>query len=187
MTLTDVILLLLLLLFLGICKRENVWGPYHAQKWPPRHHWNASAVMCHEYSVVIVDNTLLRNRPPVGCSGVLHSEEFLALSLLLLGSLSLMMSYWRQKRAITPVRRGRVRLLWHRNPLCDGTLVHFPLCVLTCPHNEDHNDDDELPCPQLGGLAHFLHCHFIWRSQHNVIQNTLTLLKCPFHGNIIEI
>lgn len=37
--------------------------------------------------------TLLRNRPPVGCSGVLHSEEFLALSLLLLGSLSLIMSY----------------------------------------------------------------------------------------------
>ena len=37
--------------------------------------------------------TLLRSSPPVGCSGVLHSEEFLALSLLLLGSLSLMMSY----------------------------------------------------------------------------------------------
>lgn len=50
--------------------------------------------------------TLLRNSPPVGCSGVLHSEEFLALSLLLLGSLSLMMSYWRQKRAITPGRAG---------------------------------------------------------------------------------
>lgn len=46
--------------------------------------------------------TLLRNSPPVGCSGVLHSEEFLALSLLLFGSLSLIMSYWRQKRAITP-------------------------------------------------------------------------------------
>ncbi len=36
--------------------------------------------------------------------GVLHSDEFLALSLLLLGSLSLMMSYWRQKSAITPER-----------------------------------------------------------------------------------
>lgn len=46
--------------------------------------------------------TLLRNSPPVGCSGVLHSDEFLALSLLLLGSLSLIMSYWRQNRAITP-------------------------------------------------------------------------------------
>lgn len=55
-----------------------------------------------------VGYTLLRNSPPVGCSGVLHSEEFLALSLLLLGSLSLMMSYWRQKRAITPGRRGRM-------------------------------------------------------------------------------
>lgn len=52
-----------------------------------------------------VGYTLLRNSPPVGCSGVLHSEEFLALSLLLLGSLSLIMSYWRQKRAITPRRR----------------------------------------------------------------------------------
>lgn len=49
-----------------------------------------------------VGYTLLRNSPPVGCSGVLHSEEFLALSLLLFGSLSLIMSYWRQKRAITP-------------------------------------------------------------------------------------
>lgn len=54
------------------------------------------------------DPTLLRNSPPVGCSGVLHSEEFLALSLLLLGSLSLMMSYWRQKSAITPAGRGGV-------------------------------------------------------------------------------
>lgn len=53
-----------------------------------------------------VGYTLLRNSPPVGCSGVLHSEEFLALSLLLLGSLSLMMSYWRQKRAITPEGEG---------------------------------------------------------------------------------
>lgn len=53
--------------------------------------------------------TLLRNSPPVGCSGVLHSEEFLALSLLLLGSLSLIMSYWRQKSAITPGRRGRIK------------------------------------------------------------------------------
>lgn len=50
--------------------------------------------------------TLLRSSPPCGCSGVLHSEEFFALSLLLLGSLSLMMSYWRQNRAITPAGRN---------------------------------------------------------------------------------
>lgn len=35
--------------------------------------------------------------------------------------------------------------------------------VLTCPHDQHHHDDDELPCPQLGGLAHFLHRHFVWR------------------------
>ena len=51
--------------------------------------------------------TLLRSSPPCGCSGVLHSDEFLALSLLLLGSLSLMMSYCRQNRTITPERERR--------------------------------------------------------------------------------
>ena len=128
--------------------------------------------------------TLLRNSPPVGCSGVLHSEEFLALSLLLLGSLSLIMSYWRQKRAITPRRRRG----WYSNSGCplntnQGTAGGFccfesdndkkklrvklsgPGSVnrfeLTCPHDKHHHDDNELPCPQLGGLAHFLHCHFV--------------------------
>ena len=46
-----------------------------------------------EELVVLVGYTLLRNSPPDWCSGVLHSEEFLALSLLVFGSLSLMMSY----------------------------------------------------------------------------------------------
>lgn len=46
--------------------------------------------------------TLLRRRPPPWCSGVLVSDALLVFSLLLLGSLSLIMSYWRQKRAITP-------------------------------------------------------------------------------------
>lgn len=46
--------------------------------------------------------TLLLSRPPpLWCSGVLLSDIGLAFSLLLLESLSLMMSYWRQKRAIT--------------------------------------------------------------------------------------
>lgn len=46
--------------------------------------------------------TLLRRRPPPWCSGVLVSDALLVFSLLLLGSLSLIMSYWRQKRAMTP-------------------------------------------------------------------------------------
>ena len=46
--------------------------------------------------------TLLRRSPPPWCSGVLVSDALLVFSLLLLGSLSLMMSYWRQKRAMTP-------------------------------------------------------------------------------------
>lgn len=46
--------------------------------------------------------TLLRSRPPPWCSGVLVSDALLVFSLLLLGSLSLIMSYWRQKRAMTP-------------------------------------------------------------------------------------
>lgn len=46
--------------------------------------------------------TLLLSRPvPLWCSGVLLSDIGLVFSLLLLESLSLMMSYWRQKRAIT--------------------------------------------------------------------------------------
>lgn len=51
--------------------------------------------------------TLLRRRPPPWCSGVLVSDALLVFSLLLLGSLSLMMSYWRQKRAITPRKTSR--------------------------------------------------------------------------------
>lgn len=31
----------------------------------------------------------------------------------------------------------------------------------TCPHDEHHHDDDELPGPQLG-LADLLHRHIIW-------------------------
>lgn len=54
-----------------------------------------------------VSLTLLRRRPPPWCSGVLVSDALLVFSLLLLGSLSLMMSYWRQKRAITPGKTGR--------------------------------------------------------------------------------
>lgn len=45
--------------------------------------------------------------------------------------------------------------------------------VLTCPHDKYHHDDDELPCPQLGGLAHFLHRHFVWRSQEETFRNLL--------------
>lgn len=76
-------------------------------KWPivfPAAHlsWGLrSCVIAHQANLDW-SQTLLRSSPPCGCSGVLHSEEFLALSLLLLGSLSLMMSYWRQNRAITP-------------------------------------------------------------------------------------
>lgn len=37
--------------------------------------------------------------------------------------------------------------------------------VLTCPHDKYHYNDDELPCPQLRGLAHFLHRHFVCGKQ----------------------
>jgi len=114
-----------------------------------------------------VGYTLLRNSPPVGCSGVLHSEEFLALSLLLLGSLSLIMSYWRQKRAITPGRRDSRVFCEVRMEMTHTKPVWLKIAVLTCPHDEHHHDDDELPCPQLGGLANFLHCDFVWWSKRS--------------------
>lgn len=113
-----------------------------------------------------VGYTLLRNSPPVGCSGVLHSEEFLALSLLLLGSLSLMMSYWRQKRAMTPW--GQKVNFSHSDvaPVTAALFVCLFGVVLTCPHDENHHNDDDLPRPQLSTLAHFLHRHLVWRSQY---------------------
>lgn len=49
--------------------------------------------------------TLLRSSPPLGRSGVLCSEDGFVFSLLLLESLSLMMSYCLQKRAITAAER----------------------------------------------------------------------------------
>lgn len=49
--------------------------------------------------------TLLRSSPPLGRSGVLCSEDGFVFSLLLLESLSLMMSYCLQKRAITAAGR----------------------------------------------------------------------------------
>ena len=49
--------------------------------------------------------TLLLSSPPLWCSGVLLSDDGLAFSLLLLESLSLMMSYCRQNRAITAAGR----------------------------------------------------------------------------------
>ena len=53
----------------------------------------------HSFRGVVL--TLLLSSPPLWCSGVLLSDDGLAFSLLLLESLSLMMSYCRQKRAIT--------------------------------------------------------------------------------------
>lgn len=53
--------------------------------------------------------TLLRSSPPLGRSGVLCSEDGLVFSLLLLESLSLMMSYCLQKRAITAAEREGVK------------------------------------------------------------------------------
>ncbi|TNN82594.1 hypothetical protein EYF80_007112 [Liparis tanakae] len=49
--------------------------------------------------------TLLLSSPSLWCSGVLLSDDGLAFSLLLLESLSLMMSYCRQNRAITAAER----------------------------------------------------------------------------------
>lgn len=69
-------------------------------------------------------------------------------------------------------RRGRSRLRGEEGlERCHNfTRAVFILPVLTCPHDEHHHDDDELPRPQLGGLAHFLHRHFVWRSQRNTIK-----------------
>lgn len=53
--------------------------------------------------------TLLRSSPPEGRSGVLCSEDGFVFSLLLLESLSLMMSYCLQKRAITAAERGGMK------------------------------------------------------------------------------
>lgn len=49
--------------------------------------------------------TLLRSSPPLGRSGVLCSEDGFVFSLLLLESLSLMISYCLQNRAITAAER----------------------------------------------------------------------------------
>ena len=61
-------------------------------------------VICHP-SCQPFPLTLLRSSPPLGRSGVLCSEEGFVFSLLLLESLSLMMSYCLQKRAITAAER----------------------------------------------------------------------------------
>lgn len=61
--------------------------------------WGAAGSSCLLYPPAL---TLLRSSPPPWCSGVLFSEALLAFSLLLFGSLSLMMSYCLQNRAITP-------------------------------------------------------------------------------------
>lgn len=53
--------------------------------------------------------TLLRSSPPLGRSGVLCSEDGFVFSLLLLESLSLMMSYCLQKRAITAAKTQRMK------------------------------------------------------------------------------
>jgi len=60
--------------------------------------------------------TLLRSSPPLGRSGVLCSEDGFVFSLLLLESLSLMMSYCLQKRAITAAERQGVRTPSHWLP-----------------------------------------------------------------------
>lgn len=55
--------------------------------------------------------------------------------------------------------------------------------VLTCPHDEHHHDDDELPRPQLGGLAHFFHRHLVWGSQGGDRFN-LMLLRADYDLNL---
>lgn len=67
--------------------------------------------------------TLLRRSPPPWCSGVLVSDALLVFSLLLLGSLSLIMSYWRQKRTMTPGGQGRAVRVLARLPPCPEPLL----------------------------------------------------------------
>lgn len=33
--------------------------------------------------------------------------------------------------------------------------------ILTCPHDKNHHNDNELSSPELGSLANLLHGHFI--------------------------
>ncbi len=67
------------------------------------------------YSLRGVVLTLLLSSPPLWCSGVLLSDDGLAFSLLLLESLSLMMSYCRQNRAITAAGRREMDTHGQRN------------------------------------------------------------------------
>lgn len=104
-----------------------------------------------------VGYTLLRNSPPVGCSGVLHSEEFLALSLLLFGSLSLIMSYWRQKRAITPGGE-------------EGSIHHQPSPVIL-----SHTYACTCFCKQLGKITGDRNTAVLW------FLTRYTFLSSPAH------
>ncbi len=56
--------------------------------------------------------TLLRRRPPLWCSGVLLSEDGFTFSLLLLESLSFIMSYCRQNKAITAAETREDMVTW---------------------------------------------------------------------------
>lgn len=80
--------------------------------------------------------TLLRRSPPPWCSGVLFSDALLVFSLLLLGSLSLIMSYWRQKRTMTPGGQGRQS-------------ESLPACSLA----------ELLLGPELQMVSHLYYCH----------------------------
>lgn len=65
-------------------------------------------------------------------------------------------------RSSCPFQHNQKRTSRHATAglkLSDPPSINTP--VLTCPHDKHHHDDDELPCPQLGCLAHFLHRHFV--------------------------
>lgn len=44
------------------------------------------------------------------------------------------------------------------------------MSLLTCPHDEHHHNDDELPRPELTGLPDFLHGDFVYKEIHGSCQ-----------------
>lgn len=89
---------------------------------------------CCTYTSIMLtegDFFLLRSSPPVGRSGVLCSEDGFVFSLLLLESLSLMMSYCLQKRAITAAHMSSTATMMMISPVCSCLSLSSPSMVMS--------------------------------------------------------
>ncbi len=49
------------------------------------------------------------------------------------------------------------------------TAAGFVLLTLTCPHDQNHHDDDDLSRPELSVLTHFFHGHFVCEKYSHAI------------------